>query len=357
MELESVLKLKNYLDDNNIKSRTGKNFSKGNLYKTLSNRLYIGQIHHKGEYYDGEHEGIIEKQLFDKVQKLLGKNRNNNKYSPTAKAPSLLAGKLFDDKGNKMSPSHSNKKGKRYRYYVSQALVQGKKHQAGEISKIPAAEIENLVTQELAVFLKNKEVIQAHIAEFDVHKQKEILSKIKKIDLEPAFIRSILAKVILYKEKVEIILCRNQLLKGLETIITGDILMDNAKPDTEDPIRITRNIRISTTSKNGSVLIVNNAENKEININSFLVKIIAKSYYWNKLIEEGKVQSSSDIQKIEGHNNNNYVKELLRLRFLAPEIIESILNGTQPRDLTAIKLRRVNTYDWNEQRKALGYNI
>lgn len=110
LELESVLRLRAYLDENNIKSRTGKNFSKGNLYKMLSNRFYIGQIHHKKTYYKGEHVGIINEELFNRVQELLEKNRNNNKYKYTAKSPSLLASKVFDDKGSKMSPSHSNKR-------------------------------------------------------------------------------------------------------------------------------------------------------------------------------------------------------------------------------------------------------
>lgn len=131
--------------------------------------------------------------------------------------------------------------------------------------------------------------------------------------------------------------------------------MDEAKHNPEEPIIITRDVRISTTSRNGNVLIVNNVESKEVNINPFLVKIIAKSHYWNKLIEEGKAEGSRDIQKLEGHNNNNYVKEILRLKFLAPKIVEAILNRTQPRDLTADKLRKIKTIDWQEQIKILNF--
>ena len=166
------MKLKSYLDENNIKSKTGKNFSKGNLYKILSNKVYIGLIHHKGNYYKGEHEGIIDEKLFNNVQQLLERNRNNNKCSFNAKSPSLLAGKIFDDNGNRMNPSHSNTRGKRYRYYVSQALIQGYKDKAGTLTKIPAGEIENLVKREITEFLKDKNNIQEYITAFDVHKQK-----------------------------------------------------------------------------------------------------------------------------------------------------------------------------------------
>ena len=238
---------------------------------------------------------------------------------------------------------------------MSQPIVQGCKHQAGDLSKIPSGEIENFVRKEISYFLSDRDNIQQYITNFDVHKQKMILSKASTFDLTNNFIRAILAKVVLYKEKVEIIICKEQLIKGLEAIITGKLLLDEAKNNPEELITITRDVRISTTSRNGSVLIVNNAKRKEVNINPFLVKIIAKSHYWNKLFDEGKAESSRDIQKLEGHNNNNYVKEILRLKFLAPEIVEAILNGTQPRDLTADKLRKIKTIDWQEQRKILNY--
>jgi len=259
IEMESVFKLKSYLDKNNIKSRTNKNFSKGSLYKILSTKTYIGLVSHKGTDYKGEHEGIINVLDFNKVQELLEQNRNNNKCSINAKSPSLLASKLFDNKANKMSPSHSNKNGKRYRYYMSQPIVQGCKHQAGDLSKIPAGEVENLVRKEISDFLSDRDKIQEYISDFDVHKQKLILSKASTFDLTNNFIRTILAKVVLYKDKVEIIICKDQLIKGLESIITGELLLDEAKHNPEETIIISRNIRISTTSRNGSVLIVNRA--------------------------------------------------------------------------------------------------
>ncbi|MFH0702267.1 MAG: recombinase family protein [bacterium] len=235
LELESVLKLKSYLDENNIKSRQGNKFSKGNLYKILSNRLYIGMVHYKGTYYKGEHEGIIDNSLFNKVQELLEKNRNNNKCALTAKSPSLLAGKIFDDKGNRMNPSHSNTRGKRYRYYVSQAIIQGYKKEAGTLTKIPAGEIENLVKQELTDFLRNKDKIQECITDFDVHKQKMILAKAPNYELKSNFIRGVLSKVVLFKDKIEIIICKDQIIRGLEAIAANTDLITDAMPN---PIEI-----------------------------------------------------------------------------------------------------------------------
>ncbi len=254
-----------------------------------------------------------------------------------------------------MSPSHSNKNGKRYRYYMSQPIVQGCKHQAGDLSKIPSGEIENLVRREISDFLSDRDNLQQYITNFDIHKQKMILSKASTFDLTNNFIRAILAKVVLYKEKVEIIICKEQLIKGLESIISDTLFLDETKSDPDNPIIISRNIRISTTSRNGSVLIVNNSKDKEININPFLVKMIAKSYYWNKLLDEGKAQHSIDIQKIENLTDNDYIKKALGLRILSPKIVEAILNGYQPEDLTVKKLLQVKTLDWQEQERQLNF--
>lgn len=353
LEFESVCKLKSYLDENNIKSRTGKNFSKGNLYKILSNKTYIGMVTHKDTYYYGEHEGIIHEDIFNKAQEFLEKNRNNNKCKITAKSPSLLAGKLFDDNGNRMTPSHSNKKGKRYRYYVSQALIQGNINQGGTITKIPAGEIETFIQKEVKDFLADKDKLQEYISGFDVHKQKLIFSKASTFDLTNNFMRAILAKVVLFKDKIEIIICKNQLVKGLECIITESPLLDEAKNEPEKAIMISKDVRISTTSRKGSVLVVNNVESKEVNINPFLVNIIAKGHYWNKQIREGQFETAKEIAESEEEHNVDYIKKAIRLNILSPRIVESILSGSQPADLTVEKLCSIKTLDWAEQEKIL----
>lgn len=90
------------------------------------------------------------------------------------KNPSLLAGKLFDDKNNYMSSSHSNKNGKRYRYYIIQAIIQHLRQDAGNISKIPAGEIEKVVTQEIRDFVSNTNNIQLMLQESNIHKRYSI---------------------------------------------------------------------------------------------------------------------------------------------------------------------------------------
>lgn len=354
LELKNINQLKTYLEENNIKTKSNKNFYKGHLYRILSNKTYIGKITHKEKVYDGLHESIIDRDIFDKVQKILSANKTMQHSPNDRKNPSLLSGKLFDDKNNYMSPSHSNKKGKRYKYYISQAIIQHRMQDAGTISKIPAGEIEKVITQEIKDFVLNPSNIQPLLKESNIHKQKALLADItEKFDNQ--FIRTVLSKVIICKEKVEIILCQNQLLKTFEAIYQKTDLPEEIKGETKIPIILTKNIKITATSRNGSVLILTNSDIQQHEINPQLVKAIAKSYLWNKQILSGQVKDSIEIQKREGHKKPRYIQNILNLRFLAPDIVEAILNGTQRRDLSLQQLFVVKTLDWKEQHKVLNF--
>ncbi len=128
--LRSVRSLKAELDAEGIVNKVrvsktgrtsgGKPFGRGALYHLLQNRIYIGEITHKDESYPGQHDVIIDNDLWDEVQVTLEFNRVERKHGTNAKNPSLLTGILFDEKGNRLTPSHAaGKAGRRYRYYIS----------------------------------------------------------------------------------------------------------------------------------------------------------------------------------------------------------------------------------------------
>src|SRR5246127_3385931 len=139
------------------------------------NRFYIGEVHYRGEVYRGEHEPILSRDVFEAVQAKLAANAVDRQVRLRGSA-TLLAGRLFDDRGNRMSPTHANKKGVRYRYYVSQALLQNRKAEAGSIARVPAPEIESVVCDgvrrqlaavgraEPANSLADRELIERHVA-------------------------------------------------------------------------------------------------------------------------------------------------------------------------------------------------
>lgn len=143
VELRSVRALNAELDAAGIRSKRrtladgtfhgGQKLSRGALYLMLQNRIYRGEITHKGNAYPGEHPPIVDKTLWDQAQEILAENRVNREVGSHAKQPSLLAGLVFDETGERLTPSHAVKKGTRYRYYVSRSLIIGsaKDHSKG----------------------------------------------------------------------------------------------------------------------------------------------------------------------------------------------------------------------------------
>lgn len=120
----------------------------GPLAHFLKNRIYIGEIGHAGKWHPGEHTAILDKTTFDRVQKLLETNVIR-RQAPRTDSGALLVGKLFDDKGNRMSPTYSVKNGIRYRFYASSAILRGRKDAAGSVTRVPAKEIEGTILAEL----------------------------------------------------------------------------------------------------------------------------------------------------------------------------------------------------------------
>lgn len=344
LELKSVHKLKHYLDETGIKTRSNKNFSKGQLYHMLSNEVYTGKIVHKENIYDGEHEAIIRDDVFEEVQKQLLINRVDKNCNTKSASNSLLVGKIFDDKHNRMTTSHSNTRKRKYRYYVSMAVQKLKKGQEGSLSKISAGEIEKFVVSTIKEFLLDRPKIQPYITNFDIATQQSILNAISNINdfYNPKLVRSILSKVVVSKGFVEITLCEKKLVKALENLLLKEDLTIEAKEDTNYPIVIHKKVKISQFSRTGNILIINADEKNAASPNPFLVRAIVKSHYWNNLLLEGQVKNVADILKLEGLNDKSYVRDILRLKFIPPMLTEQILNGTQPANLTVKKL--LNSY-------------
>ena len=130
-------------------------FTRGHLYKILSNPLYVGEVTHKGASYPGRHDAIIERETFEAVQRQLAGNAASRHSATNVKAPSLLTGLIYDETGDRLCPTHANKKGRRYRYYISKRLMQPT---GSTIDgwRLPAKELEHAVIQIVCDFLRDK---------------------------------------------------------------------------------------------------------------------------------------------------------------------------------------------------------
>ncbi|QLH40883.1 MAG: recombinase family protein [Defluviicoccus sp.] len=140
------------------KHRPGKPIDKGALYKILSNRVYLGEAVHKGISYPGEHAAIIDDAIWEKVQAVLTANRVARANGTRAQTPALLRGLIFAPSGHAMTPSHTRKAGRLYRYYVaSDAIRQG--YADCPVRSVPAAEVEEAVVAQVRHLLRTPEVI------------------------------------------------------------------------------------------------------------------------------------------------------------------------------------------------------
>lgn len=139
-------------------NRYGHPLDKGVLYKLLNNRVYIGEAVHKGTAYPGEHEAIIDRELWDQAHSILKESPRKRANNARAQSPALLKGLLFGPDGAAMSPTHTRKAGRLYRYYTSQtALKRGKSD--CPVRQMPAAEIERVVVDQIRLLLQAPEIV------------------------------------------------------------------------------------------------------------------------------------------------------------------------------------------------------
>jgi DNA invertase Pin-like site-specific DNA recombinase len=157
-EIGSATKLLPVLHAEGLLTKTGRPFDKGAVYKLLVNRVYLGEAVHKGTSYPGEHAGIVPRELWDRAHAVLQESPRVRAAKNRANAPSLLRGLLFGPDGRAMSPTHTRKKGRLYRYYVSQAVLQGGANDAPH-RRLPAGEIEGLVLAQVRALLRQPEII------------------------------------------------------------------------------------------------------------------------------------------------------------------------------------------------------
>ena len=158
VELGSTTKLARALAAEGVTTRRGKPLDKLFLHRLLRNRVYIGDAVHKGTAYPGEHAAIVDRTLWDRVEGILRENPRTRAGHTRAETPALLKGLLFGPTGAAMSPTHTRRRNRVYRYYVSQSVL---KQGAGAcpVGRVAAGEIETAVVDQLRTMLRAPEVI------------------------------------------------------------------------------------------------------------------------------------------------------------------------------------------------------
>lgn len=335
VKLKSTTLVKEWL------SKQGHNISVGNLNCILRNKAYIGLVGHKGVWYPGEHKEIIEKGLFEQVQTILASNRiNRNQYNPSK---SLLAGKLYDDKGNIMSPSWSTgSKGKKYRYYVSQAVIKKEPSKIGQISKVSLPKLEEFIDNWFSQFLKDKTAIYPYIKNFNIAKQKDVINKLTSYTMTRNIEQIIIKRVDIDPNQIKITIHEEQLIELLNALYENREIQ-HIQSSREHSYTETYHIGIID---NGAKVLVGQVIKPTPHKETNLIKILAQAYKWHQNILKG--QTLKEISKRD-NVSDQYVRRILELSFLSPNIVRSILAGKQPADCTLKKLLSIHTPNWREQ--------
>jgi site-specific DNA recombinase len=377
LELGCVAKLKAQLDRDGVKSKErlspsgmtsgGTSYSRGSLYCLLQNPIYLGKIQHRDATYAGEHDAIIPQELWDRVQDRLRSNNKVRRNGSNSKSPSLLVGLLYDEEGNRFTPSHAVKRGKRYRYYVSQAAIHHRATAKTGPSRIPAQELEGVICRRLQGLLRSPEQLLQAIgvpsedaatskALIVVGKQSAKVWLAKPPIEQREFLSSVVERIIVHETSLEITI----LQPDLRDALLGNPSM---RPTKQEPFlekgknvfKLMIDARVKRCGGEVRLVVPTDSanENPSRPVPS-LIKALARAHRWPEQIIHGELKGRLSIARRTGLDER-YVGRVIQCALLAPDIVEAILDGRQPADLTVQKLLRGLPLAWAEQRKQLGF--
>ena len=370
-ELGSVRLLQAELEACGIRSKSwtsvsgrlvgSKPFSRGALYLMLQNHTYLGKIVHKGQFHPGEHTPIIDQPLWDAVQEQLAGNTAERNCGRRTRQSSLLAGMLFDGDGNRMTPSHAGKKSTHYRYYVSGSLITKDRTETSAGLRIPAVEIEQLVSSRVHRWLLDPASIYKSTAAWlrDSSMQQRLVARAADIgkhwpELSVARKRAVLAALI---ERIEVRVDQIDIhLRPLRLCALLDLPATPAQ-DVNDyeiellsvPVRLRRSGREIR-------MMINGTDSFAAKPDARLIKLLLRARRFHATLVNSECAPFAVLADREGVSRS-YFTRLVRLSYLAPDITQAILDGRQPPDLTAEKLLEHSRLPlaWHDQRTLLGF--
>jgi site-specific DNA recombinase len=331
LELGCVRLLQQDLDKRQIRSKArvsqagkrsgGCAFSRGALYTLLANPIYVGDIRHKDAQYDGQHDAILDRALWEKVQHQLTALGTARRGVTGKGTVSPLAGKLFDANGNRLVPSHAVKKGRRYRYYISPQLVSGRAKDAEAAWRVPASEIEAAVAAEAARVLEEPATIAGLITSTSIDRQhaktlvqrfKSCANRLKDDDQRIGALADIVQRVEIADEKISL------------DLSAADVAPEVVFGDGGGVIR--RDIALALKRHGVETrLVIGGIESRPVGADPGLIRLLSRAFSWWESIENGEItiERIAKREKLTGR----YLRDILQLAFLAPEIVEGAVRG------------------------------
>ncbi len=295
------------------RSVVAERFTVGPIAHLLKNRFYIGEVVYRGETCPGSQGPIVDRDTFEAVQTMLREGAVQRSTMRTT-SPAILTGLLFDDRSNPMTPTHANKKGVRYRYYTSHALLQARRKEAGSVARVSAPDVETMVVAALRSRLSNatlvedlddRDLIARHLSRATIGSD-HIMLAVHEQDGAPDAAPVI---KLAFRPKLQ--------RRGIKYEPGLSQMMD-------DPTRIT------------------------------IMTAIARSRGWLDKIMSGAAVDFQEIA-LDEKLAERHVRFLVPLAFLSPRIVEAIAEGRAPADLTVSRIARALPMSWDRQEHRLSF--
>ena len=324
LDLGCVRRLKAFADAKELRTKTraarsgsmvpGKPFSRGRLYHLLSNPVYVGQVRHKSNVYDGRHDAIVDLATWDRVQDRLQQNAVRRRSHTNAASPSPLAGKIFDKAGQALTPSHATKNGRRYRYYVSKSLIQESGHVGGKGWRLPATEVESAV---ISAIRTNREcALMPALTDAAAIDGQELLTSVERVEV---------------------------LDTELHITVGAASAAEHRKPQ-----RIVAPYTLRRRGVEQKIVLEGDASRAP---DLVLIRRIVRAIEWADDIKKG-----SSIAKIAAREGiaPEFITHNIDLAFLSPRVLTAVAEGRQRADISASSLAKIQLpANWDRQEQLL----
>jgi site-specific DNA recombinase len=344
LELGSVRKLRDELDRRSIVSKQrvskagvrsgGVRFGRGALYEMLANPIYVGEIRHRKISYPGQHQPIVEKSLWQRVQEMLKERAARRGGGTDRRTSSLLVGRLFDENREPLYVCWAKKGNRRYRYFVSRKLIRGVENTGDPGWRLPAEETEHAVIGAARRMLSDSGALASALKAggLGAAELKQALDIVER-KLRSGGIGSTEGAGSMI-ERVELQRDGMQITLNLRVLLPAELASDGGAS-----LRITRVVKMQMKRRGVETrLVIPGEEAIASRTDPALLRALARGYLWFGELASGKVASTKQIAAREGLSHS-YVRHVVPLGLLAPKLMEAICAGQQPVTISAERLK------------------
>lgn len=363
LNCRSVRKLKAEVDRMELRTKRrsckghetgGKPFSRGHLYCLLHNPLYIGEVSHKGERYAGQHDPIVDRNVWDATQALLSEQAPDRQSKTNVDRRCILTGLVFDETGDRLCPTYAKKDGRTHAYYVSKRLMH-----AGEDDdtgwRLPGQALEDAVVRAVRSLLEDERewinLLDAQKPSANIYSAARSEVETLKADLETKTGADA-------QQAIQRVVAKVTLEQGYITVMfRPDVLVAH---ESQRKVKFGYQKRVAFNVRRRGVetkIVLGSLPQQERIYDQVLISAIKRSFKWWRLLTEEDFWSIKKLAELDGVDASD-VTRFLPLAFLSPDIVEDILVGRQPVELTLERLKKMGPLpiDWSEQALALGFN-